>query len=120
MNAGKYNKKITFCRQDDEGEVNSLGKTEQGLTVIKKVWASVKPTVMTETYEMERLNNTITYDIRVRFLPCLNSAENIIIYKNERYEIKSVVDVRGEGRELAITAQKILKAGNKRGSCFEI
>lgn len=114
MNAGKYNRKITFCRQDDEGETNSLGKTEQGLTVIKKAFASVKPTTATETYEIDRLNGTVSYDIRLRYSPELENAENIIIFRKERYEIKSAVNVRGENKELAITAVKITKAGVKR------
>lgn len=120
MNAGKYDKRIAFCRQCDEEESNDLGKTEQGLKIIKRVWASVKPTTSTETYEIERLTNTVTFDIRTRYNRCLENTANIIVYKGERYEIKSAVDVRGEGVELAITAVKIMKAGAKRVPYFEI
>lgn len=120
MNAGKYNKRVCFCRLDDEGSENELGKTEQGLTVIKRAWASVKPTTATETYEADRLNGTVSYDIRLRYLPELENTENIIIFRSERYEIKSAVNIRGEDKELAITAVKINKAGTKRGAYFEI
>lgn len=121
MNAGKYNKKISFCRHCDKGEENDLQKIEQDLVLVKKVWASVKATTASESYEVQRLTNTVTYDIRVRFSPILNDTNNIILYGGERLEIKSVVNVREEDRELAITAAKISKPGiAQRQTYFEI
>ena len=119
MNAGKYDKRIAFCRQRDKAESNEMSKTEQDLKIIKKVWASIKPKTTSESYELERLTNTVTFDIRTRYNKCLENTSNIIVYKGERYEIKSAVDVRGEGVELAITAVKIMKAGTKRVPYFE-
>lgn len=120
MNAGKYKKKILICCHSENETENEAGKTLQGLKVIKSVKASIKPTVSKESYELSRLTNTISYDIRIRYNKDLESTDNIIIYKGERYEITSAVNVREENKELSFTAVKIRKAGVSRAPIFEI
>ncbi|MCM1364700.1 MAG: phage head closure protein [Faecalibacterium sp.] len=109
-NAGKLNKKITFYKQT-EREILGSEKTGQQLKKLRTVWASVRATGGTESYEAQRLTNTVSYDIRTRFIPELMDVGLIIGYKGERYEIRSVVNVREEDTELAFTCVKILKAG---------
>ena len=42
MDIGRTNKRITFCRYEEKE--NALSQTEQVLTEVKAVWASVEPT----------------------------------------------------------------------------
>lgn len=111
-NPGKLNKKITFYRQvdDEDGE-----RTGQKLIPVRTTYASIKATGGTETYEVERLTNSVSYDIRTRFIPQIFSPELIIGYRKERYEIRSVVNVREEDTELAFTCVKIMKGGYDNG-----
>ena len=41
MDIGRTNKRITFCRYEERE--NALSQTEQALTEVKTVWASVEP-----------------------------------------------------------------------------
>lgn len=118
MNCGKYNKKITFCRYK---EVAGGRKTEQELEKIRTVYASVKATGGTENYELDRLNNTVAYDVRTRFDPALMNTALVILWNGRRFEIKSAIDVREQQRELALTCREILKAGDShvRHASFE-
>lgn len=109
-NPGKLDKRITFYRHA-EREILESEKTGQELIKLRTVWASVKATGGTENYEEQRLMNTVSYDIRTRFIPELMDDDLIIKYRGERYEIKSVVNVREEDTELAFTCVKIMKAG---------
>lgn len=89
-----------------------MSKSTQVLEEIKSVFASVKATGSAENYESDRLNNTVTYDVRTRYDPQLFDPTLIILWSNRRFEIRSVVDVREEHRELAFTCREILKAGD--------
>ena len=42
MDIGRTNKRITFCRYEEKE--NALSQTEQALTEVKTIWASVEPT----------------------------------------------------------------------------
>lgn len=114
LNCGKYNKKITFFRQNEKSDEESefLG---QQLEPFCKVFASVKATGGGESYEADRLNNTISYDIRTRFSKRLFDENLIIGYRGRRLEIRSVVNVREENTELAFTCTEIRKAGGDYG-----
>ena len=119
---GKYNKRITFFRQVEREECGSE-KLYQGLERVRTVWASVKAVSGTENYEMERLTNSVSYDIRTRFIRELLDPSLIIEYRGERYEIRSVVNVREEDTQLAFTCLKIMKAGTAiygRDDIFEL
>lgn len=113
MNPGKFNKKIRFYFQAEYGGDSAL-KTQRPQP-FKEVWASVKATGGGESYEMQRLTNTVAYDIRTRFSKSLLDPNLIIEYGGERLEIKSVVDVREEHKELAFTCVKIIKGA----VCYE-
>ncbi len=114
INPGKYNKKLTFYKQKatKDGE---LAKYTQKSEKIRTCFGSVKATTSKESYEIERLTNTVTYDVRTRFQKVLFDDSLIIGYEGRRFEIRSVVDVREEHRELAFTCVEILKAGESHG-----
>lgn len=80
INCGKYNKKITFFKQAENADEES-DFLDQKLEPICKVFASIKATGGTESYEADRLNNTISYDVRTRFLKKLQNENLIISYK---------------------------------------
>lgn len=113
MGCGKYREKITFCRQE-AARRDGIAKTTQELSPVKTVFASVRATGGTESYEVERLNNTVTYDIRTRYDAALFDNTLIILYNGRRFEIRSVIDVREEHKELALTCREIIKAGDER------
>lgn len=120
FNSGELNRKIDFYKNKDYPKTGFV-KTKQSLDFIKTVWASVKPVTGNESYELERLTNSVTFDIRTRFDKELYSPDLIIFYEGERYEIKSVVDVRNEHITLAFTCKKVIKAGtlNERDIEFD-
>lgn len=109
-NPGMYNKKIKFYRQVENEKIDTE-KLYQGLEKVRTAWASVKPKTATETYEMERLTNIVTYDVRTRYVKELMDPSLIIEYGGDRFEIRSVLDVREEHTQLAFTCIKISKAG---------
>lgn len=113
IDPGNYNKRITFCRLEkaEKGDFEKLRQTD---APVRTAWASVRATGGTESYEEQRLNNTITYDVRTRFSPLLMDPTLIIRYAGRRFEIRSVVDVREEHKELAFTCVEILKTGERR------
>lgn len=117
VNPGIYNKKITFFRQA-ESETDESEKTGQELVKLRTVWACVKATGGSETYEMQRLTNSVSYDIRTRFIREIFDSNLIIEYRGERFEIRSVVNVREENTQLAFTCVKIMKAGYEYGNRF--
>lgn len=113
-NPGKLRKTVTFWRHSDSTKDDSE-KTFQKLKKVKTVKASVKAKTSAEGYELQRLNNTVTYDIRTRYIPLLEDTSLIIMYGKKRLEIKSVVNVREENTELAFTCTEYMKAGVSYG-----
>ena len=57
MDIGRTNKRITFCRYEEKE--NALSQTEQTLTEVKTVWASVEPTRGREYQEAQRKKRLI-------------------------------------------------------------
>lgn len=113
-NPGKYRHKITFCKQiDDETPVSAL--TGQKLEPIKTVFAAVKASSGTETYMQDRLANTVPYDIRTRYMKELCDDSLIILFKGERLEIRSIVNIGERNTDLAFTCVKILREGTEHG-----
>lgn len=113
-NPGKLNKRITFYRHSETDNENSE-KTFQKLEKVKTVWASVIAKSTAENFELQRLTNTVTYDVRTRYNPLLEDTSLIIMYGKKRLEIKSVVNVREENTELAFTCTEYMKAGVSYG-----
>ena len=109
-NPGKYRHKITFCKQiDDERTNNTI--TGQKLEPIKTVYASVRATSGTEQYPQARLSNTVSYDVRTRYYPELCDDTLIILFKGQRLEIRSVVNIQEKDTDLGFTCTKILREG---------
>ena len=109
-NPGKLRKTITFYKHCEE-EKEELDKVFQELKKVKTVKASVKAKSTAESFELQRLTNTVTYDIRTRYIPVLEDTSLIILYEGKRLEIKSVVNIREENTELAFTCVEYMKAG---------
>lgn len=113
-NPGKYRHKITFCKQiDDDRCEDEL--TGQKLKPIKKVFAAVKATTGTENYNLERLTNSVSYDVRTRFCPEIFDDTLIILYKGQRLEIRSIVNIGEKDTDLAFTCVKIMREGGEHG-----
>ena len=65
MDIGRTNKRITFCRYEEKE--NALSQTEQTLTEVKTVWASVEPTRGREYQEAQRVRPELTYKVTTRY-----------------------------------------------------
>ncbi len=114
-NPGKYRHKITFCRQiDDESDESNL--TGQRLEPIRTVFAAVKASAGSENYMQDRLSNSVPYDVRTRFFKDLCDDTLIILYKGERLEIRSIVNIGEKNTDLAFTCVKILREGTYHGT----
>ena len=117
INCGKFKQKVTFFKQVESQNDDDL--FAQRLEPICKVFASVKATGGTESYEADRLNNTISYDVRTRFSEKIFDENLIIGYRGRRFEVRSVVNIREENVELSFTCIEIRKAGGDYGGYLE-
>ena len=130
INAGRMNKKITFCRivqkSDDLGE----HPTEE---VLKTVWANVKAVRGGEYYEAQKLRGELTFKITCRYflIPVSVtdsdgetesiyeevSPEMIIRYKGRRFAITDAInideaDTQYEIRATELKRKKVVRNGN--------
>lgn len=99
MDVGRTNKRISFCRYEDEQ--NELKQNEQVLKKIKTVWASVEPVRGREYQEAQRIRSELTYKITTRFhrevMP-----DMFIKYKDREFQIISIINVRERNEMLEI------------------
>lgn len=99
MDIGRTNKRITFCRYEEE--LSELQQTRQVLKEIMTVWASVEPARGREYQEAQRIRQELTYKITSRYHKGIN--QNMLIKFRKRYfEIISVINVRERNEMLEI------------------
>ncbi|MDE6055652.1 MAG: phage head closure protein [Lachnospiraceae bacterium] len=99
MDIGRTNKRITFCRYEEKE--NALLQTEQVLTAVKTVWASVEPTRGREYQEAQRIRPELTYKITTRYHKGI-SPDMFIKFKDRVFNIISVINVREKNEMLEI------------------
>lgn len=99
MDIGRTNKRITFCRYEEKE--NALSQTEQTLTNIKTVWASVEPTRGREYQEAQRIRPELTYKVTIRYHKGI-TPDMVIKFKNRYFTIVSVINVREKNEMLEI------------------
>lgn len=113
INIGRLNKRITIYKKTDS--VNALNQKSKDLVEVATVWASVAPVRGTERYELQKLNEEITYRIYCRFLSGIR-ADMYIQCGDMFFEIQSVIDVDLEGKMLEIDCvEKIRKTAEESG-----
>ena len=108
LNIGRLNKRVTFYTRSDT--VNELNQKSKKLTQIRTVWASVAPVRGLERYELQKMQEEVTYRIYTRYLADIH-ADLYIKYENSLYEIRSVIDVDLEHKMLEIDAVEIIDKG---------
>ena len=107
MNIGRLNKRITILKKVDS--VNMLNQKSKTYEEVKTVWASVAPVRGSERYELQKLNEEITYRIYIRYLPGI-TADMYVRYKDKTFEIQSVIDVDLDGKMLEIDCiERVIK-----------
>lgn len=99
MDIGRTNKRITFCRYEEKE--NALMQTEQVLTEVKTVWASVEPTRGREYQEAQRIRPELTYKVTTRYHKGITS-EMFIKFQDRLFNIISVINVRERNEMLEI------------------
>ncbi len=109
MDIGRTNKRITFCRYEEKE--NALSQTEQTLTEVKTVWASVEPTRGREYQEAQRVRPELTYKITTRYHKGITP--DLFIRFGERYfNIVSVINVRERNEMLEMVCVEKISEGN--------
>lgn len=99
MDIGRTNKRITFCRYKERE--SKLSQTEQALTEVKTVWASVEPTRGREYQEAQRIRPELTYKITTRYHKGIT--QDMFIKWGERYfNIASIINVKEQNAMLEI------------------
>lgn len=99
MDIGRTNKRITFCRYEEKE--NALSQTEQTLTEVKTVWASVEPTRGREYQEAQRVRPELTYKVTTRYHKGITP--DMLVKWGERYfNIVSIINVRERNTMLEI------------------
>lgn len=106
MDIGRTNKRITFCRY--EGKENDLSQTEQVLTEVKTVWASVEPTRGREYQEAQRVRPELTYKITTRYNKEV-TPDMFIKFKDRLFNIVSIINVREKNAMLEIICTEKIK-----------
>lgn len=99
MDIGRTNKRITFYRYEEKE--NDLCQTEQVLTAVKTVWASVEPTRGREYQEAQRVRSELTYKITTRFHKEV-TPDMIIKWRERCFNIVSIINVRERNEMLEI------------------
>lgn len=99
MDIGRTNKRITFCRYEDKE--NALMQTEQVLTEVKTVWASVEPTRGREYQEAQRIRPELTYKVTTKHHKGI-TPDMFIKFQNRLFNIVSVINVRERNEMLEI------------------
>src|SRR5688572_7063004 len=67
------------------------------------VWAEVKPVAGAEKATPTAVQTSVSYDIRIRFVPDVTSQWRVV-WRGRTLDIVSVIDPTGRGRELEIKA----------------
>lgn len=99
MDIGRTNKRITFCRYEEKE--NALSQTEQTLTEVKTVWASVEPTRGREYQEAQRVRSELTYKITTRCHKGI-TPDMFIKFKDRFFNIISIINVNERNKMLEI------------------
>lgn len=109
MNIGKLNKRVTFLRKDDTP--NILNQQSKDYVEIATVWGSCYPARSREYYEIQKLQEEVTWKIYVRFPKSFEvRADMYIRCEGKLFEIQSVIDVDYSHKMLDIDAvEKINK-----------
>jgi SPP1 family predicted phage head-tail adaptor len=74
------------------------------------VWAQVTPSAGAEKASDTAVQASVSYDIRIRFVPDVASDWRIV-WRGRSLDIVSVVDATGRGRELEIKAVENVSNG---------
>lgn len=99
MDIGRTNKRITFYRYEEKE--NALLQTEQILTKVKTVWASVEPTRGREYQEAQRIRPELTYKITTRYHKEI-TPDMFIKFKDRLFNIISIINVKEKNEMLEI------------------
>jgi len=104
MRFGKFNKLVTFRKESENSNDDSLGAKVKDWTNVRKAWAEIIPLKGDEYFSANQHKAKVTHKIRTRFIRGITT-DTEIIYNNRTFEIVSPpINVREENRELHIMA----------------
>jgi SPP1 family predicted phage head-tail adaptor len=107
ISVGMLDKKIALQREDLTSDGGG-GYTKTWTTYLNP-WARITPVSANEAMVSQQLQHTVTHDIIIRYNSGVKAADSIL-YKNTRYNIKSIINVEMKGAWLQIKAEE--GAGN--------
>lgn len=99
MDIGRTNKRVSFCKYVESE--NELKQSEQVLSKLRTVWASVEPKSGREAIEAAKEHPELTYVVTTRYMNDI-TPDMFIEFKGRLFNIKSVRNIREANEMLEI------------------
>lgn len=104
INVDNYKDRITHKRKSVASR-NNFGETIEENVILGIYWAYVKPLSANEIIRAGAVDAKYDYKIYIQYKSNLKE-EDILVYKDEEYQIVGIVDINNERTEQEITAVK--------------
>jgi SPP1 family predicted phage head-tail adaptor len=104
MKAGDLRHRIVIQRLDT---FNTLGEVTDNWTTYVTVWANVAPLKGREYFDSAMQEAEVDSRITMRYLPGIKPQMRVV-YGNQTYDVKSVINVGMKDRELQLMVQEIV------------
>lgn len=104
MDIGKLNKRITI--QQQSLTYDDAGQQVESWSTFASVWADIKFKSGKETIKADALASTVMASIRIRYKQGVNAGMRVQ-YKDEQYEILSIMPHVNENRYVDLAVRSI-------------
>lgn len=109
LDIGRLRHRITFLKPSS-AVINSFGEKVPVYEDYRTVWGAVEPKTGREYDEAQKLRAETTYNILVRYLPGI-TADMKIRYKEQEFDIISVLNIEMKNERLKIVASEVDRNG---------
>ena len=106
MRAGLLRHRVTI-QEKGTVERNSYGEEVITWAEVDTVWGSVEPLLGKEFLAAKREGAEVTTRIRIRYRSGITPTMRVV-WGSHTYDIESVVEVEGRGRELQLMCREVL------------
>ena len=109
MNAGQFNKRI-ILQSETEGGIDEFGYPLEPIVKELKLWAMVKPVKYTEYFESKTTQSENITRFVIRYRDGVDSTMTIF-YKDQIYEIESIINDNEENKTLTLMGKLVIQDG---------
>lgn len=99
MNPGKMNRRINIMKYESVSDGG--GGYEEILTLVKKVWANIRPASGREFNLAKQAQAEITHKVTIRYTEEVNRSQ-VISFNNKIYDIQYLININEENRFLEL------------------